>query len=64
MGLLVGIELRERVVPVLQALQDAGVLALNAGPTVIRLLPPLIISYEELDQAVEALASVLTREAA
>jgi LysW-gamma-L-lysine/LysW-L-ornithine aminotransferase len=64
MGLLVGIELRERVVPVLQALQDAGVLALNAGPTVIRLLPPLVISYDELDGAVEALATVLTREAA
>jgi len=63
-GLMVGIELRERVVPVLQALQDAGVLALNAGPTVIRLLPPLVISYDELDRAVEALATVLTREAA
>ena len=58
-GLLVGVELRERVAPLLAALQARGVLALNAGPTVIRLLPPLIISRAEIDQAVDTLADVL-----
>lgn len=58
-GLMVGIELRERVVPYLQALQERGVLALPAGPTVIRLLPPLVITVEQLEAVVAALAEVL-----
>ncbi len=58
-GLLVGIELRMRVTPILQDLQALGVLALPAGPTVLRLLPPLVISHAELDQAVEAIAAAL-----
>jgi acetylornithine/LysW-gamma-L-lysine aminotransferase len=58
-GLLVGIELRTRVTPILQNLQALGVLALPAGPTVLRLLPPLIISHTDLDQAVEAIAVAL-----
>jgi len=58
-GLLIGIELRTRVTPYLQSLQALGVLALPAGPTVLRLLPPLIVSHTELDQAVEAIATVL-----
>lgn len=62
LGLMIGIELRERVAPFLQELQRRGILALNAGPTVIRLLPPLVISYEEMDQAVEELGAVLTSE--
>ena len=35
------------------------VLALPAGSTVLRLLPPLIISDEEIELAVEAIASTL-----
>lgn len=59
-GLLVGIELRTRVTPYLQSLQTLGVLALPAGPTVLRLLPPLVITPAELDQAVEAIIAALT----
>jgi acetylornithine/LysW-gamma-L-lysine aminotransferase len=59
LGLMIGIELRERVATFLQELQRRGILALNAGPTVMRLLPPLVISYEELDRAVEEIAAVL-----
>jgi acetylornithine/LysW-gamma-L-lysine aminotransferase len=58
-GLMVGIELRERAVPYLQALQERGVLALPAGPTVIRLLPPLVITVEQLEAVVAVLAEVL-----
>ena len=57
LGLMVGIELKTRVTPVLRALMARGVLALPAGPTVLRLLPPLVITREELDQAVEAIAA-------
>ncbi|MFZ1628752.1 MAG: aminotransferase class III-fold pyridoxal phosphate-dependent enzyme, partial [Anaerolineae bacterium] len=58
-GLLVGIELRTRVTPYLQSLQALGVLALPAGPTVLRLLPPLVMTPAELDQAVDAVAAAL-----
>jgi acetylornithine/LysW-gamma-L-lysine aminotransferase len=59
LGLMIGIELRERVSAYLQALQERGVLALPAGPTVIRLLPPLVISDQQLEQVVVALDEVL-----
>ena len=47
-GLLLGIELKRRAQPYLEALLDRGVLALQAGPNVIRLLPPLVITEEQL----------------
>ncbi len=63
LGLMVGIELKQKVAPYLKALQEKGILALNAGMTVIRLLPPLVISYEQLDQVATALEEVLAGEA-
>jgi LysW-gamma-L-lysine/LysW-L-ornithine aminotransferase len=62
MGLMVGVELKQKVAPYLKALQDNRVIALNAGMTVLRLLPPLVISYEQLDWLVAALTDVLTDE--
>ena len=59
LGLMVGIELKVKVTPVLQALQAAGVLALPAGSTVLRLLPPLVIEREDLDRVTEAIATAL-----
>jgi acetylornithine/LysW-gamma-L-lysine aminotransferase len=62
MGLMVGIELKEKVAPYIKELQRQKVIALNAGMTVIRLLPPLVISYEQIDHLVNALTEVLTKE--
>lgn len=59
LGLMVGIELRERAQPFLAALQERGVIALPAGPTVIRLLPPLVISHDQLALVIAALREVL-----
>jgi acetylornithine/LysW-gamma-L-lysine aminotransferase len=59
---MVGIEMKQKVAPYLKALQERKIIALNAGMTVIRLLPPLAISYEQIDQLVEALTEVLTSE--
>jgi LysW-gamma-L-lysine/LysW-L-ornithine aminotransferase len=59
MGLMIGIELTERVGPYLKALMDMSILALPAGATVLRLLPPLIISREEIDRLVIAIGDVL-----
>lgn len=58
-GLMLGIELKERAHPYLAALMDFGVLALPAGPTVIRLLPPLVITKGQIDYVIAALKQVL-----
>ena len=58
-GLMVGLELRGRVTPVLKALQEQGVLALPAGLNTLRLLPPLIISRDELRLVIDAIGEVL-----
>lgn len=59
LGLMVGVELRTRVMPAVLALMERGVLALNAGPTTLRLLPPLVISQEEIDQVISAIQTTL-----
>lgn len=61
LGLMIGIELKEKAKPHLLALMERGVLALPAGPTVIRLLPPLVISDEQLEQVADTLLEVLNR---
>ena len=58
-GLMIGIELKERSQPHLVALMEEGVLALPAGKTVIRLLPPLVIEREQIEAVVAALHKVL-----
>lgn len=59
LGLMVGVQLRTRVAPILAALARSGVLALAAGPKVLRLLPPLIIEASDLERAAEAIEEVL-----
>jgi acetylornithine/LysW-gamma-L-lysine aminotransferase len=59
LGLMIGIELKRRVTPYLRALQERRILALHAGLSVIRLLPPLVITYEQLDRLANALDEVL-----
>ena len=59
LGLMVGIELKQKVAPYLKAITERGVLALPAGMTVIRLLPPLVIEKEQLDEVVAAIKEVL-----
>jgi len=59
LGLMIGIELKDKSTPYLLKLMEKGVLALPAGATVLRLLPPLTISYEDLDFVAEQLAGVL-----
>ncbi len=59
LGLMIGVELRERVQPYLEALAERGVLALTAGTTVIRLLPPLVIEEAQIDRVADAFAEVL-----
>jgi len=62
MGLMVGIEMKQKVTGYIKALLEKKVIALNAGMTVIRLLPPLVITYEQIDRLVAALTEILTQE--
>ncbi|MEW6651651.1 MAG: aminotransferase class III-fold pyridoxal phosphate-dependent enzyme, partial [Chloroflexota bacterium] len=62
MGLMIGIELKQKTAPYLKALQENHIIALNAGMSVIRLLPPLVITYEQLDLVADALQDVLVGE--
>jgi acetylornithine/LysW-gamma-L-lysine aminotransferase len=59
LGLMIGIELKEKAGPYVQRLMEKGVIALLAGATVIRLLPPLVISREDIDTVVSALEEIL-----
>ncbi len=59
LGLMVGIEIKQKVAPYLAAMGENGVLALSAGLTVIRLLPPLVIDRSQLDRVVDVLALAL-----
>ena len=59
LGLMIGLELKEKAGPYVQKLMDKGVIVLLAGATVIRLLPPLVISKAQIDTVVKALKEVL-----
>ncbi|MGI9406428.1 MAG: aspartate aminotransferase family protein [Hyphomicrobiaceae bacterium] len=62
MGLMMGVKCREGVAcgDVVAAARDAGLLTVPAGDNTVRLLPPLIISDEELSEAVGALDTACT----
>ena len=59
MGLMIGIELKQKVQDTLAKLLDAGIIALPAGPNVIRMLPPLIVEKAQIDRAVAVLRQLL-----
>ncbi len=61
-GLMVGIEMKQKVTPYIKILQEKKIIALNAGLTVIRLLPPLVITYEQIDHLVDVLSEVLSTD--
>ena len=58
-GLLFGVELTVKADPVIKNLQEKGVLALNAGPQVVRFLPPFTAEREHFVTAAQALGQVL-----
>ena len=58
-GLMVAVELKKPVTPVIKAMQERGVLALPGGGTVIRFLPSILIDDAQLDEGVEVLADAV-----
>lgn len=62
-GYLVGLQMTSEPAPYVAALREAGLLVPSAGGNVIRLLPPLTATPEELAQSVKVLRSVLKARA-
>jgi predicted acetylornithine/succinylornithine family transaminase len=58
-GLMVGLELTIDVSPLIEAGYRHGLLLLNAGPNVIRFVPPLIVQKHHVDILIEKLAIML-----
>lgn len=59
LGLIIGIECSEPAADIVEAARAAGLLVITAGPNVVRLLPNLLVTAEEIDEAVSTLHQVL-----
>ncbi|GAA0326225.1 ornithine aminotransferase [Bacillus carboniphilus] len=59
-GLFIGVELTEAARPYCEALKEEGLLCKETHDTVIRFAPPLVISKDELDWAIERIVKVLS----
>ncbi|MDR0798133.1 MAG: aminotransferase class III-fold pyridoxal phosphate-dependent enzyme, partial [Nitrososphaerota archaeon] len=62
LGLMLGMELRYDVYGVILKALSKGVLIIEAGRTVVRILPPLIITKEQIDKVVNVLDEALGEE--
>ncbi|WP_028559296.1 acetylornithine transaminase [Paenibacillus pinihumi] len=62
-GLIIGIECAEPVSDLVTEARNRGLLVVTAGPNVIRLLPSLIITNEEIDHGVQILSTLLAEQA-
>jgi len=60
-GLMIGIEFKQKAMPVLRALQENGILALPAGNLVLRLLPPMIWEQQQVDELLAGFETVLAQ---
>ena len=63
-GLLRGLALRCPASPIVGKCRERGVLFSVAGASVVRFAPPLIVTIEEIDRAVNVLAQVVVEAAA
>jgi acetylornithine/LysW-gamma-L-lysine aminotransferase len=62
LGLMLGMELRFDAHNIILKAADRGLLVLDAGRTVVRLLPPLVINKKQIDRAINVLDEVLGEE--
>jgi predicted acetylornithine/succinylornithine family transaminase len=60
LGLLQGVVLEGEAAPVVARCRELGLLAVSAGPHVVRLLPPLVASEGELETGASLLEAALT----
>jgi acetylornithine/N-succinyldiaminopimelate aminotransferase len=58
-GLMVGVEMDIDVSPVVNQGYERGLLLVNAGPNVLRFVPPLVITEDEIKHAVATIGEIL-----
>lgn len=58
LGYMIGIETTENLAELVEKARDKGLIVLTAGTNVIRLLPPLTLTKDEIDQGVAILAEI------
>ena len=58
-GLLIGVEMKETVAPVIAKMLEARIVCGSAGPSVLRFAPPLIVTNEQVDHVAATLDQVL-----
>jgi acetylornithine aminotransferase/acetylornithine/N-succinyldiaminopimelate aminotransferase len=63
LGYMIGLVLQSEPPPYVVALREAGLLAPPAGGNTIRLLPPLVATTEELENATAIIRGVLASKA-
>ena len=61
-GLMIGVELKFEVRNILMNLIKEGVLMLYSGRNILRILPPLVISEQDITKVLQILDVVLTKE--
>ncbi|MDH3277603.1 MAG: aspartate aminotransferase family protein [Nitrosopumilus sp.] len=61
-GLMIGVEMKFEVRDILMNLIKEGVLMLYSGRNILRILPPLVISEEDIAKVLQSLDSVLVKE--
>ena len=59
MGLMQGLEFKEPVKDIINACMDKGLILINAGTNIIRFVPPLIVTKENVDEMMDILVSCL-----
>jgi LysW-gamma-L-lysine/LysW-L-ornithine aminotransferase len=62
LGLMLGMELRYDVLNIILKAINRGLLVLDAGRNVLRLLPPLVINKQQIDRALSVLDEVIEEE--
>jgi acetylornithine/N-succinyldiaminopimelate aminotransferase len=62
LGLMIGIECKHDVTQLIKNIHANGLLVLTAGPNVIRLLPPLVVRTDEIDEAVKIIQYTFIKE--
>ena len=55
-GLLLGMQFKEPVKPIIESALDKGLMVINAGENTLRICPALTISTDEIEQGIEILA--------
>jgi len=62
LGLMIGVDMRFETMGMILRCLEGGVICLEAGKTVLRLLPPLVLSKEEAKTVVETVGNAVMEE--